>query len=289
MSVRLSARTFTFPFFLVLAFVLGVTANAQAQTSAASATPAQSTDDLQLVQAEPDFTLGALPTSLRMPAHKMSFRLTHRFTRPIASGSVGDFFADFFGFDSSAMVGLELRYGIMPGAQVTVHRTNDRSIQFLGQYEVIGQSDTRKFSLDAIAAAEGLDNFSQDFSGSVGAILSHKFGQHGAVYFEPIFVSNTNTDPLNVTADDHATMIGVGTRIRLGSGKTYLTAEASPRVEGYDVGVDHVSFGIEKRAGGHMFQFNVSNSFATTLRQIARGGVNSSDWYIGFNLTRKFF
>jgi hypothetical protein len=38
-----------------------------------------------------------------------------------------------------------------------------------------------------------------------------------------------------------------------------------------------------------MFQFNVSNTLAATLRQIARGGVNSGDWYVGFNLTRRFY
>lgn len=48
-------------------------------------------------------------------------------------------------------------------------------------------------------------------------------------------------------------------------------------------------FGIEKRAGGHVFQLNVSNSIGTTPGQIARGGYDASDWYIGFNLSRKFF
>jgi AICAR transformylase/IMP cyclohydrolase PurH len=254
-----------------------------AQTSAAP------DPDLQVVLAEPDFTLSALPTTLRMPAHKLSFRLTHRFTRPIASGSFGDFFADLFGFDSSAMVGLELRYGIRPGLQATVHRTNDRSIQFLGQWQVLGQSSSRFFSLDALVATEGLNNFSEEFSGSVGAIVSHKFAEHGAVYVEPIFVSNSNTDAVPVTTDNNTMMIGVGARYRIGSGRSYVTAEASPRVAGYDVGVDHVSFGIEHRIGGHVFQFNISNSFATTMRQIARGGVNSSDWYVGFNLTRRFY
>jgi hypothetical protein len=292
MSVRLSARTSTLPFLmLVLALVLSTASLADAQTSTPPATQAQSgpNPDLQTVPAEPDFTISALPTTLRMPEHKLSFRLTHRFTRPIASGSFGDFFADLFGFDSAAQVGLELRYGIMPGVQATVHRTNDRTIQFLGQWQALGQSDKRFFSLDALVATEGHNNFSEEFSGSVGAIVSHKFGEHGAVYFEPIFVSNVNTDAVPVTTDNNTTMIGVGARYRIGSGKSYVTAEASPRVAGYDVGVNHVSFGIEHRIGGHVFQFNVSNSFATTLRQIARGGVNSSDWYVGFNLTRRFY
>ena len=38
-----------------------------------------------------------------------------------------------------------------------------------------------------------------------------------------------------------------------------------------------------------MFQFNVSNGFGTTLGQLAAGGISNDDWYIGFNLSRKFF
>ena len=40
--------------------------------------------------------------------------------------------------------------------------------------------------------------------------------------------------------------------------------------------------------GGHAFQLNVSNSFGTTLGQLARGGAPGG-WYIGFNIARKFY
>ena len=44
---------------------------------------------------------------------------------------------------------------------------------------------------------------------------------------------------------------------------------------------------IEKRTGGHTLQLNFTNSFGTTLGQIARGG-SPHDVYLGFNITRKF-
>jgi hypothetical protein len=69
----------------------------------------------------------------------------------------------------------------------------------------------------------------------------------------------------------------------------YVVFEAAPRVGGFDPGVTHFSFGLEKRAGGHLFQLNFSNDFGTTLAQIARGGFNNDDWYLGFNISRKFF
>jgi uncharacterized beta barrel domain-containing protein DUF5777 len=46
---------------------------------------------------------------------------------------------------------------------------------------------------------------------------------------------------------------------------------------------------IEKRAGGHVFQLNVSDSFATTMGQIARGGPVGPNWHLGFNISRKFY
>jgi hypothetical protein len=60
-------------------------------------------------------------------------------------------------------------------------------------------------------------------------------------------------------------------------------------VSGYDPGVTQSTFGIEKRAGGHSFQINVSNAFGTTMGQLARGGFSNDDWYFGFSISRKFF
>jgi hypothetical protein len=274
---------------LVFVFAAVSVAGAQTPQTPPPNVAAEPDPDLRVNPAEPDFTLSMLPTTLRMPARKLAFRLTHRFTRPIASGDVGDFFADLFGFDSAATVGLELRYGMWSGAQAAVLRTNDRSIQLLSQFQLLGQSESRRLTIDALVAAEGLNNFSEQFSGSVGALVSRKFGEHGAVYFEPMFVSDTNLDDPPVQTANNTTMIGIGARFRLGTSKAYVVAEAAPRIAGYDAGVSHVSFGIERRAGGHMFQFNVSNTLAATLRQIARGGVNSGDWYVGFNLTRRFY
>ena len=83
-------------------------------------------------------------------------------------------------------------------------------------------------------------------------------------------------------------MIGLGARLRLRP-KTYVFYEITPRVSGYKPGVDQMSFGVEVRSGGHLFQVNFSNGIGTTLGQIARGGVSHDSWYIGFNISRKFF
>ena len=49
------------------------------------------------------------------------------------------------------------------------------------------------------------------------------------------------------------------------------------------------TFGLEMRRGGHTFQLNVSNSLGTTMAQMARGAANNDDWFLGFNISRKFY
>lgn len=249
---------------------------------------AQDPDDRELNLAEPDFTLSALPTTLRLPARAFSFRLTHRFSRPIALGTAGDFFADFFGMDGAARIGLELRYGLRPGTQIVAHRTNDRSIQILGQQQVVRQG-AAPVSVHALIAADGANNFSEEFSGAIGAVISRAFTGHGAVYLQPFVVVHVIPDAAVPARENRTAVVGVGTRVRLGGSRVYLVAEAAPQVAGADAGVDHVSVGIERRAGGHMFQFTISNALGTTFRQIARGGANRGDWYVGFNVSRKFY
>jgi hypothetical protein len=83
-------------------------------------------------------------------------------------------------------------------------------------------------------------------------------------------------------------MIGLGARVRIRPA-TYLIGEVTPRVGGYKPGVDQGSFGIEMRSGGHTFQINVSNGTGTTLGQLTDSGIGGDSWFIGFNISRKFF
>jgi hypothetical protein len=139
-----------------------------------------------------------------------------------------------------------------------------------------------------LASVEGTNNFKDPKSPALGAILSRRVGTHAAFYVEPIWVNNTNPLPKELADHNDTFMIGLGARIRVRP-TVYIVAETSPRAAGYKPGVNHGSFAIEKRAGGHSFQLNFSNSFGTTMAQIARGGGSTKDWYMGFNISRKFF
>ena len=273
----------------LVAGLSGIPTVARVQDGAAQPAAAQpaAPSERAVDPSQPDFTIVTLPTTLRIPRFASSFRVTHRFTRALGQGSFGSLASDFFGFDSGAQIGLEYRFGLMSGTQIGIHRTSDRTIQFFAQHQLLRQGDTMPVSIDAIATAEGTDNFRDRYSPAVGAVISRTFGRHGALYLHPIWVNNTNFLPSELADENDTFMIGAGGRLRVRP-TVYLVAEVAPRV-GYDPGVLHATFGIERRAGGHSFQLNFSNGFGTTLAQVARGGVTEDDWYIGFNISRKFF
>ena len=260
---------------------------AQAQAEAPAQAQAQdqpdAPSDRRVDPSQPDFTIIGLPTTLKIPRFASAFRVTHRFGRPLGAGDFGDLAGDFFGLDGGAQIGLEYRFGIMAGTQIGIHRTSNQTIEFFAQQHVLEQGQG-PVGIDIIGTIEGLDNFSESYSPAIGAVISRTLGRHGALYAHPIWVNNTN----ELSDDDNNTFIvGLGGRLRVRP-TVYLVGEVIPRF-GYTPDAVYGSFGIEKRAGGHSFQLNFSNGLGTTLAQLARGGQPSNDWFIGFNISRKFF
>jgi len=277
------------------AFMSGRAAATPQQSDPQAATPppadpqaAQTApSDRAVDPSQPDFTLIALPTTLRMPKFASAFRVTHRFNRPLGDGNFGDLVEDAFGLDGGAQIGLEYRFGIWSGTQVGIHRTNDRTIQFFLQHQVFRQGEKLPVTIDAIATAEGTNNFRDSYSPALGAVISRTLGRHGAFYVHPIWVNNTNPLPSELADDNDTFIVGLGARLRVRP-SVYVLIEGAPRI-GYEQDKPYVSFALEKRAGGHAFQVNFSNGFGTTMAQIARGGIDYDNWFLGFNISRKFF
>lgn len=244
--------------------------------------------DLDIDPLQPDFTLIALPTTLRMPRLKSAFRVTHRFTRPLGQGDFDDLLQDFFGIDSGAVIGLEYRFGLMRGTQVGVRRTNDRTIEFLTEYNLLTQLDAKPVGLSAFASIDGTNNFRDSYSPGLGVVVSRTLGRAGTVYANPMWVNNSNPLPSELTDDNNTVTLGLGARIRIRP-SVYVVGEIIPRVAGFDPGVNQASFGVEKLLGGHVFQLNFSNGLGTLTSQLARGGARNDDWFLGFNISRKFY
>jgi len=277
----------------LLALIIGASftapafAQATANTSSTTATAATQTDDPDRDpnDSQPDFYVATLNTNLRLPRHKMAFRLTHRFLRTLGDGDFGDLAGRFFGLDSGAQIGLDFKYAPFSGGEIGFYRTSNRTNQLQGKYNVVKDSKG-PIGLGVVVNVDGTDNFSDEFSPGFALVLSHELGDRGALYFQPLIVGNTNL--ITEDGDDYTAMAGLGARLRVAR-NTYVFVEGSPRFAGYIKGDGLVSFGLEQRAGGHVFQLNFSNGFGTTLAQVARGGTARDDWYLGFNLSRKFY
>jgi hypothetical protein len=263
--------------------LLGATP-AWAQAPSDQGLPERADPDARVDPLQPDFALAALPTTLRMPRGKWAFRVTHRFTRPLGQGSFDDLLGDAFGLDGGAQIGLEVRFGLLSGTQVGLHRTSDRTIQIFGQHTLLNDRD-HPFALDAWATLEGANNLRERHQSTLGVVASRKFGRYAVLYAEPLVALNSS--PF-ATGDEHSLLLGLGGRLRV-LPTVYILGEITPRLAGFDPGAHQVSFGIEKRAGGHLFQLSFSNGFGTTFGQVARGGFTYDDWYLGFNIARKFF
>jgi hypothetical protein len=255
-----------------------------ASSASQSAAPAAD-DDGSLQLAEPDYRVVTIPTTLRLPRHGSNFQLTHRFNGNLRNGDFGFQASNLFGLDQGAVVGFEYRFGIMRHVEAAIYRTAiDKTFQFYGKYDAVHQTASTPVSISGLASIEGQNNFQDRYSPALGAVVSRTVRDWLALYAAPIWVHNTAAI-LNIDRD--TAYIGVGGRLRLRP-TVYIVAETSPRVAGYDPGEPSFAFGIEKRAGGHMFQLNFGNGQGTTFGQTAQGG-NSHALYMGFNLARKFF
>ena len=254
-------------------------------SAAPAAAQAIEDDDSALQLEQPTFRLINLPTNLRLPRYKSNFDLTHRFNLNLREGSFGELASNLFGLDNGATIGFEYRFAPMRRLQTAFFRTNaDRTIQLYGKYDGWRQRGKMPVSVSVFASVEGADNFQERYAPGLGAIVGRSFGNRASAYLSPMWVHNTAA----LLGEDRDTFfVGFGGRFRIRP-TVYVVAEMAPRVDGFEPNTTAYGFGIEKRAGGHLFQLNFNNGHGTTLAQVARGG-NPGQLYMGFNISRKFF
>jgi hypothetical protein len=304
---RISSRLAPFAI-VALALVAPVAAEAgeppaQAAPPAAAATAAATASSDPTVDAtQPDFTVITMPTTLELPTYKGYFRLTHRFLQPVNEGGFGGSLGNLFGLDAGARIGLEFRFGLPKGTQVGIYRTSDKTIDLFGQWNVAHHLAGTPISITAVGGVEGTNNFQDVYSPALGAAVSVSLAKRLALHAEPVWVGNTNDLAAGVVDHNDTAYVGIGARF-LVTKHMSLVVEGNPRLAGfkggfvppqagstYEPGRTLMSFGLEGQVGGHVFQLNFSNGFATTPANIARGAApGKTRWYIGFNLSRKFY
>jgi hypothetical protein len=92
---------------------------------------------------------------------------------------------------------------------VVFYRTNDKTIQFTGQYSLLQQSDGQFLGIAPVVTIEGTDNFSDIYSPSVGVSVSATIAERLALYAVPTWVGNSNLDESESGRERHD-MIGAG-------------------------------------------------------------------------------
>ena len=250
-----------------------------------------------------DLNLINLPTTMSIARHKGYFRLTHRFAADLRRGNFGELASDLFTIDRGAIIGLEYRFAITGNLHAGIHRSLlSKTIQTFARWDAIKQGDSLPISLSITGSYEGLNNLRERQQPGVAVTVSRTFGDRLALYATPAFVADTHAVDFIAGHEDHdhdvgleedehsghqdTWFAGIGGRLRF-SHSGYVTTEYTPRLHGYDPNRGEWGVGIEKRTGGHTLQLNITNSFGTTLGQLARGG-SPHDVYLGFNITRRF-
>ena len=246
-------------------------------------------EDLDSDPAEPDFTVVDLPTSLRLPRHKLAFRLTHRFARPLGEGDFSSLLADFFGFDGGAQIGLGLRFGLFRGTQLGIYRTSDRTIVLHAQQELLHEGHS-PVGLSLVGSIEGLEQLrphageprlaaaARVLAGGGPRRVAQARRTRCALYAEPSFVANTRVTPSapgkrgldrpglrprRAVARDACDVARRRVPPAAGRLSRATLARATPARS-----APSASSG---RVGGHSFQLNFSNALGTTPAQVARG------------------
>lgn len=233
-----------------------------------------------------------LPTTTTLSEGEFLFRISHRFQPAVSSG-----WDSFFGFDGPAFILFSLGYGITDSLTATVGRSKlyqewelnvDWTLLEQGKGKTIPFSATLHLgggiiSQDQPQGAEWAGRF------RFNALLSvaHQLNDRFSFLFVPAYSSNSNFwEP----SSDGTFSLGIGGRFMLLNDLS-LIAEWIPRLAGYKDIYSGWGFGVEKKIGGHVFQFFITDSIGLTPAQFLPGGdlkLGEGDFRFGFNIFRTF-
>jgi mono/diheme cytochrome c family protein len=236
-------------------------------------------------------TLANLPTDTLIERGRYLFRVAHRFFPAVDTG-----WDTFFGLDGPGAILLGFGYGLSDRLSVTLGRTNQfQEWDLAFHYKALDQDESLPFGAAVHAGASlttaalpGRTVFSSGNFRVHGELsLSRRLSESLSLLVVPAFVSN----PDQRDAGRGGTFaVGLGGRWMFLDGLA-LIAEWVPVLAGYSAGANGWSFGLEKKIGGHVFQFFVLNAVGSTPGQYLPGpDLRDQDDHlrIGFNIYRAF-
>ncbi|HKG23199.1 MAG TPA: DUF5777 family beta-barrel protein [Blastocatellia bacterium] len=285
-------------------------------------------------ESEPyDYRLVNVPTPKRVPRHSVNVHFTHRFSTPVRQDDVPikDEAEELFGLDGFSVSSFGLSYGITDRLYAVAYRSPVcqpglcKTIEVGLGYHLLDEVGHFPIALSAYASIEGDDNFTENFTYNIQAMIARSVTGYVNLFFSPAVHINSNgqgrfnprsedffppspvADRFHLGAHTGSFGLGVSTRIRP---TTSLIFEYTPRV-GFKQGrvtplfspdfsevtgfenksEAEIGFGIEKRIGRHSFALTFSNTQGTTTSRYNSSNLAlpPSRFTIGFNLFRRLY
>lgn len=233
-----------------------------------------------------------LPTTTTPGKGEFLFRISHRLQLPASSG-----WDSFYGFDGPAYILFSFGYGITDNLSLTLGRAKlYQEWELYADWLLLEQGKKTSWPLSA-ALHIGGGIVTQDepvganWSGrarfSALLSLSTQLSERFSLLVVPAYTSNANYWE---ESSEGILSLGLGGRFMV-LNDISLVAEWIPVLAGYKDDYSGWGLGIEKKIGGHVFQFFITNTIGMTAAQYLPGGdlsLGDGDFRFGFNIFRTF-
>ena len=230
-----------------------------------------------------------LPTTRSLDKGRFLFQISHRFTDPVGLG-----YPSFYGLDSPAQILFGFGYGFSDTLALTLARTNlDQEFELALHWRLVEQESSGHFPFSAALHVGGAlittsqtrrallapENIDLNFQLSLVRQLDDRF----SLLVVPSFGTNTN----HAVGRQGTFALGIGGRWMI-LDDISIIGEWVPVLSGHKAAAGGWGFGIEKKIGGHVFQFFVLNGMGLLPDQYLPGGDLTNDARLGFNIFRTF-
>ena len=274
-----------------------------------------------------NYRLINVPTPKRVLKGSLNLHFTHRFAQPVRPFRQST--ENLLGLDSFAASSLGLSYGITDKLYINAYRSPVcqlgmcKTIEIGIGYHWLDESGRSPIALTTYASIEGNDNFTEEYTYNLQAMIGRSVTKYADVFFSPAVHINANGqrrfDPRatnffppqpfadQFSQDKHTASLGFGVSAhirptvsilfeytpRFGFKQGRLVAIFAPgtfRVVNFrNVTEAEIGFGIEKRIGRHAFALTFSNTQTTTTARYNSSNLElpPRKFTIGFNLYRR--
>ena len=231
----------------------------------------------------------------------LDFKMMHRF------GAVNAGPVEAFGLDQ-ASVRFGLEYGITPNLMISLGRSNVHGLKnadaFL-KYRLMHQNtdNSRPFSLLLLAGTQyalinpetpvaDVPDANRRTSYVFQAILGRKFTEDFSLQISPTFIANAKNTSWTIPGSEIQNLWALGLAFRNKiSARTSLNFEYIPILTSKGNMINSLSIGMDVETGGHVFQFQLTNSAGLNETQFianTQNKWNNAGIRLGFNLSRVF-